>query len=155
MHHLFAESNLFKAICLRVKDGSLYLPPVGFEVERHYSPSLTYSHGLRRGYEGRFHAVELLLTIVGYDANEDEHIERRVTTDVLIPVELADAYTVKTEAYGLPANNLTREVMTFAYSKRAFAAWVKTERERLRAGRRETLGKQIAALTAELKALSR
>ncbi len=154
---LFTRSNLFLDIVERIKDGSLYLPPSGFTVERHCRPHLTYSHGLRGGYghlTDNSHRLELLLAIVGYDEGEGDTVERQTTTDLCIPVELVDSYTITTEPYGHPANKMTREVMTFAYSKRAFAAWVKKERVRLRSSRKETLTKERAKLDAQIKALS-
>ncbi len=157
LRELFSESNLFRDITARIKDGSLYLPPAGFTVDRHCKPHLTYSHGLRGGYghiTDNSHRLEVMFRIAGYDEIEGDEVERNVETDIRIPVELVDSYTITTEAYGHPANKLTREVMTFVYGKRAFEAWVKKERARLVASRKETLTKERVKLDAQIKALA-
>ncbi len=145
----FAQSALFKDIVERVKDGSLYLPPPGYTTR---SASLSR---LAVGYMSEFHLLDLSVYLDGYvDENDEEYPDKHVSTYVSLPITVADGYTMKTEPYGHPTNKMTREVMTFTYSKRAFGAWVKKERVRLRSSRKETLTKERDKLNAQIKALS-
>ena len=144
IQELFEQSNLFKDVTKRVIDCSLYLPPTGYSIQ---SCHVCRSTGLCMGYMSQFHRLGLLVYMEGYNEDTDEHeeISRSITID--IPITLVDGYTIKTEKYGHPSNNLTHEVMTFVYPKKAFNQWAANRRDAIRLIKeRDELNKQIKAL---------
>ncbi len=144
---LFAESNLFEAIKKNVLNRSLYLPQNGYNVI-----SVSFRELIMTWSRG-YHRIEMSVSMEGYNEDRDENDHTSNTLYIDIPITLIDGYTIKTEKYGHPSNNLTREVMTFVYPKKAFNQWAANRRNAIMAERFKELVNKRDKLNKEIKRL--
>jgi uncharacterized protein YaeQ len=121
LNALFSRSNLARALEVRIKDGTLYVPRMH---EVTYSVC-AMSYALKDGYNGS-NGFCVEFSVGGYYTDE-AHMEHETWSrshSVLIPYGVADTYRIETDKHGW-------EVMVWEYSEKALNIWARQTQKML------------------------
>ncbi len=146
---LFRKSNLHKLLEEGINDGSLYTPPINYEVG---SVSIT-KLGLCNGGDHYSFDFTVYLEL----NNGDEDLEEYKTARLWLtpPVALIGSYIHTTEYPYIYNPDLAREKMEFNYKLTDVRAWIKQKSTEMKSTRLKEALKERETLEAEIKKLNK